>query len=265
MGAGPLNTSNLMPAPIGSSNAGPPKPKEPTEEATQSAPLQNEDAMLTEPQITASSQNDKSAVAIQASLKSKEFVDLAAQGAVEALPAILQKLLEEGVISAPIVPARSDDEDQGIPCPVGFFLRLAQEEPVGQIGECYFDKRSHFCRDLVVSLNLANRAVGSYLARRAIESITYHCARLIVECVDRRQTPLVDAVRMAILTSVGVSPNSGVAVDRLAVALAHSLLLKRIAELPIYGGAAIAGRSFHLGQLDVYVDREILPRRGGRT
>ena len=78
-----------------------------------------------------------------------------------------------------------------------------------------------------------------------MESVAYFCAKLITELLLRTpQTPVVTAVRAAVVTAVGKAPNQRVAESKLAVALAQSDLLSRVSLVPIYGDAPVCCRVY---------------------
>jgi hypothetical protein len=152
-----------------------------------------------------------------------------------------------------------------VPCTVGLNLRLYREPETREIGYAHFDSDPKFCSALRVELNQGNCKMRAFLAKSHLETVAYYCGKLIAELLFcTHQTPVVAAVRAAILTELGRAPNERITESRFVAALAESSLLAQIALLPIYGNPVV-GRSFGLGQLQIYIPTQDLGKPRDRS
>jgi hypothetical protein len=145
------------------------------------------------------------------------------------------------------------------PCSVGLYVRVFDEGETAGSGYAHFDSDPKFCSALAAELNRGNRKVKTFTVKGHIESVAYLVAELLAQLLlHTQQTPVVAAVRAAILMQLGKAPNQRITQSKLADALAQDPLLQRIATLPIYGTAPMVGRRFVLSEVKIFVPTESL-------
>jgi hypothetical protein len=263
-------------APIAAKNstAGPPKKTKPGELAalptSQIDQIEDSSQPIIDPSENRKPPLSGNGTAAQSSGKKKsvwplppELIDALADGVIEVLPAMQQRLLEEGVISEPILPgpeSMASPEDI-VPATIGcnVQLRLAlNAEGRGAPSYCYFDSdpNEKFCRLVVVSLNVTNRAICSCLSRSDIETTRFFTGVALAKCLLRRgRSALVETLLAEAKTRADIAPNSCLSTAAFARTLAQSALLEPIKQLPIFGQAFenTIGRSFALAKIDVRI------------
>src|SRR5262249_18231695 len=95
-----------------------------------------------------------------------------------------------------------------VPCSLGLYVRIFDEPESREIGYAHFDTDAERCSAVVGELNRGNRKIRAFLANGHVESTAYYYAKLVAALLSiTRQRPVVAAVRAAILTELGRSPN----------------------------------------------------------
>jgi hypothetical protein len=190
-----------------------------------------------------------------------ELIDALADGVIEVLPAMQQRLLDEGVIVEPVSPGLEPvvlpEEAQPadtIPCKVQ--LRLAwSAEPKAAPSSAYFDgdPTGRFCRLLRISLNASNPAMRTCVEKRNIDGVRFFAAAALVRTLTRDPSPLAQTLLAEVKTRVGIAPNSPLSTTTFARAVARIGLLDSIKD--IFGQAFenAIGRSFALAEIDVRI------------
>jgi hypothetical protein len=254
--------AELPPAPIGKpGNADPPKEvrEEPAArsqlEPAQKIPLQMQDSA--EP-ITDSVGNGKQ---VRKSGTRKlvlppvpcELTDALAERVIEVLPAIEQQLLEEGVISQPILP-----EEVVLPKTIGCEVELRlglNSEPKGPPSSAHFDSdpSGRFCRLLRIWLNICNPAMRACLKKRNVGGVRFFAAVALVRCLSRDSSPLAQALLAEIKMGIGLAPNRQITPTAFARHLASSPILEALEEVCGEAFENSTNRSFVLAQIAVGV------------
>jgi hypothetical protein len=187
------------------------------------------------------------------------LVDAVADAALERLPAMQQQLLDEGVVSAPILPGPVvlPYLAEVIPCKMQLRLRLGSEGREGP-SHTFFDcdPSGKFSRLVVLNLNLDNTAVRSALGRRNISAVRFFAGVALAKCLLRSdRSALLRALLAQVKTCAGVAPNEQIATTAFARRLADSALMEPIKDLPIFGHASqdATGRSFALAEIDASI------------
>jgi hypothetical protein len=257
----------LMPAPVGRKNGrlGPPKKLEPGELAALPAVPTDQKRNCCNESITGLRPNGKQqAVAtrvefLRDALRSKSFTDLVGEAALEALPGIQRQLLEEGVITQPIVPEalHQDPEPvEAIGCTVEFRLAFGAEGRTAPPSFAHFDRSDTFSRLAVCTLNVDNPATSGCLEKKNVRAVQFFTAAAFIKALLRDPgSALVQSLLAECKTATGLAPNQRLSTRALAEALAKSQLLEPIETLPIFGpaSASVVGRSFALAEIDLQI------------
>jgi hypothetical protein len=246
-------------------SAGPPKEPEPGKDAAFPAQqVQLEDSSQPVTDVLENRNSPPPPLeSLRVALLSKPFTDLIGDAALEALPELQQRLLDEGVISEPILAALGPvafPEEVTPQATIGCKIqqRLAfHSEPKGQPASACFDRdpSGEFCRLQVVSLNVDNPAAHACLEKRNVAGIQFFAAVAIAKCLSRDPSPLAQTLLAEVKTLCGLAPNSRLSTAGFARAVARSPLLASIEELPILhrSFAELAGRSFRLGEISLAI------------
>jgi hypothetical protein len=212
---------------------------------------------------------------IGAALLSQTFTDLVADAVVEALPSVQQRLLDEGLISKPILSdqrleAFSEETAPQETIERKIELRLAfYREAKGAPASAYFDRdpSGEFCRFLVIYLNVSNRATCSCLEKGDAGGIQFFAAAAMIRFLSRDPSPLAQTLVAQLKTKLEIAPNSVLSLAAFARLIARSSLLEPIKALSIFGQAFenTIGRSFALAEIDVRIPRKALGKPWDRN
>jgi hypothetical protein len=223
-------------------------------ESAQKIPLQMQESA--EP-ITDSNGNGKQPRKLGFPPLADSLVDALGDATLALLPAMQERLLNEGVISEPIVtfPEEALPADF-IPCKVGLPAALSAE-PKAPPCSCHFDRdpTGRFDRLLRIWLNLCNPAMGTCLKKRNVCGVKFFVAAALLKCVSRDRSPLAQAILAILKMRVGLAPNQQITATAFAKRLAADALLQLIEELPIYGEASqdAFGRTFAVTEIDLRI------------
>jgi hypothetical protein len=192
------------------------------------------------------------------------LIDALAEGTIQLLPAIQQRLLDEGVIATPILPGAEPPvlpEEaapvEAIPCKVELRLGL-NAEPKGPPSSAHFDRDSteRFCRLVRIWLNTCNPVMRAYLEKSNVRGVQFFAGAALARCLGFfPRSALVETLLAQVKTCAGLAPNQQITTTAFARRLAGSALLAPIKQLPIFGQASenAIGRSFALVQIDVAI------------
>lgn len=256
----------LMAAPIGPKNGNSPPPEKPEPGGDEALPAPHiHEVEDSTPPVIKIEANDKPPrksgtsnfvfPPLPASL-----IDAVAEGAIQVVPAIQQKLLAEGVIAAPIIPdpmvlPEKTAAADSIGCKVEIRIGL-HAEPKGPPSFAHFDcdLSGRFCRLVRIWLNTSNAAMRPCLAKRNVRGAKFFAAAALSRClVHSAQSALTEVLLAEIRT--GLAPNEQISKGALTQALVESTLLEPIERLPVFGSAFTdaVGRSFRLAELDLAI------------
>jgi hypothetical protein len=254
------------PAPVAAKNstAGPPKKSKPGELAALPAPqidqIEDSSQPIADPPLKRKSLSP-ALESIKSALLSKPFTDLAGEAVVEALPELQQQLLEEGVISEPILPGlrpvafpKQITPQETIGCKIQLRLAL-HREPKGAPAFGYFGRSDTFCRLAMLTLNVENPAICSCFEKGNANGIQFFAGGALAKALSRDSSVLVQTLLAQVKTFAGVAPNSPLNAAAFARAIARNPLLDPIKQLPIFGQSfgGLFGGSFPLAEINLAI------------